>query len=50
MEALELFKEEHRKLEEHKYVCQAAGKQVATPPGVESTPAFGALMSGREAE
>lgn len=32
MEALELFKEENRKMEEHKYVCEAAGKQVATPP------------------
>lgn len=30
MEALELFKDENRKLEEHKYVCEAAGKQVAT--------------------
>lgn len=32
MEALELFKDEARKMEEHKYVCEAAGKQVATPP------------------
>lgn len=32
MEALELFKEENRKLEEHKYACEAAGKQVEAPP------------------
>lgn len=33
MEALELFQEESRKLEDHKYACQAAGRQVETPPG-----------------
>lgn len=32
MEALELFKEESRKLEDHKYACEAAGKQVEAPP------------------
>lgn len=31
MEALELFKGETRKMEEHKYACEAAGKQVETP-------------------
>lgn len=32
MEALELFKEESRKLEDHKYACEASGKQVEAPP------------------
>lgn len=32
MEALELFREENRKLEEHEYVCRATGKQVETHP------------------
>lgn len=30
MEALELHKEENRKMEEHKYACQTAGKEVET--------------------
>lgn len=30
MEALELYREESRKLEEHKYACENAGKQVQT--------------------
>lgn len=30
MEALELYKEENRKMEEHKYACQAAEKEVET--------------------
>ena len=28
MEALELYKEETRKMEEHKYACANAGKEV----------------------
>lgn len=28
MEALELYREETRKMEEHKYACENAGKQV----------------------
>lgn len=40
MEALELFRDEHRKMEEHKYVCEAAGKQVATPPRGQARPAL----------
>lgn len=39
MEALELFKDENRKMEEHKYFCEAAGKQV-----VKSTPLSVPLM------
>lgn len=35
MEALELFKEETRKMEEHKYACEAAGKQVETPASIQ---------------
>lgn len=31
MEALELYREETRKLEEHKYMCQSAEKEVETP-------------------
>lgn len=34
MEALELFKEESRKLEDHKYACEAAGKQVEATPTI----------------
>lgn len=30
MEALELYKEEGRKMEEHKYACEHAGKEVET--------------------
>ena len=30
MEALELYKDENRKMEEHRYVCQTAGKEVET--------------------
>lgn len=30
MEALELYKEENRKMEEHKYACQTAEKEVET--------------------
>lgn len=30
MEALELYKEETRKMEEHKYACENAGKEVDT--------------------
>lgn len=30
MEALELYKEETRKMEEHKYACQSAEKEVET--------------------
>lgn len=32
MEALELFREERRKLEDHEYACRAAGRQVEAPP------------------
>lgn len=32
MEALELYRDESRKLEEHKYMCQSAEKEVETPP------------------
>lgn len=35
MEALELLKEETRKMEEHKYACEAAGKQVETPASIQ---------------
>ena len=28
MEALELYRDENRKMEEHKYACESAGKQV----------------------
>lgn len=31
MEALELYREETRKLEEHKYLCQSAEKEVEKP-------------------
>jgi len=36
MEALELYKEDLRKMEEHKYACERAGKEVETryPPTV----------------
>lgn len=30
MEALELYREETRKMEEHKYACEHAGKEVET--------------------
>lgn len=30
MEALELYREEGRKMEEHKYACENAGKEVET--------------------
>lgn len=30
MEALELYKEETRKMEEHKYACRSAEKEVET--------------------
>ena len=30
MEALELYREENRKKEEHKYACENAGKEVET--------------------
>lgn len=33
MEALELYKEENRKMEEHKYACQTAEKQVERRTG-----------------
>ncbi|XP_046902747.1 WD repeat-containing protein 3 [Hypomesus transpacificus] len=31
MEALELYRDENRKMEEHKYACESAGKQLALP-------------------
>lgn len=30
MEALELFKEETQKMDDHKYLCEVAGKQVGS--------------------
>lgn len=39
MEALELYKEENRKLEEHKYACQSAGKEVETGIVLHNCPA-----------
>lgn len=35
MEALELHREETRKLEEHKYLCRSAEKEVETPFSLE---------------
>uniref|UniRef100_A0A7N6APU6 Small-subunit processome Utp12 domain-containing protein n=1 Tax=Anabas testudineus TaxID=64144 RepID=A0A7N6APU6_ANATE len=41
MEALELYKEEMRKMEEHKYACENAGKQVET---LSNNPTFKTLL------
>lgn len=41
MEALELYKEELRKMEEHKYACKHAGKELAPPKPNMILVAFG---------
>uniref|UniRef100_A0A7N6B438 Small-subunit processome Utp12 domain-containing protein n=1 Tax=Anabas testudineus TaxID=64144 RepID=A0A7N6B438_ANATE len=41
MEALELYKEEMRKMEEHKYACENAGKQLPPPKPNPILVAFG---------
>uniref|UniRef100_A0A3Q2QN19 WD repeat domain 3 n=1 Tax=Fundulus heteroclitus TaxID=8078 RepID=A0A3Q2QN19_FUNHE len=41
MEALELYKEEARKLEEHKYFCEKAGKELPPPKANPILVAFG---------
>ncbi|TNN04422.1 hypothetical protein fugu_001451 [Takifugu bimaculatus] len=47
MEALELFKDENRKMEEHKYVCEAAGKQLPPPNPNPILVAFGNISPSR---
>ncbi|XP_020487639.2 WD repeat-containing protein 3 [Labrus bergylta] len=47
MEALELFKEEARKMEEHKYACERAGKEVPLPKPNPILVAFGNVTPSR---
>ncbi|XP_068185981.1 WD repeat-containing protein 3 [Antennarius striatus] len=47
MEALELYKEENRKLEEHKYVCETAGKELPPPKPNPILVAFGNISPSR---
>uniref|UniRef100_A0A7N6AU20 Small-subunit processome Utp12 domain-containing protein n=1 Tax=Anabas testudineus TaxID=64144 RepID=A0A7N6AU20_ANATE len=47
MEALELYKEEMRKMEEHKYACENAGKQLPPPKPNPILVAFGNVSPSR---
>lgn len=47
MEALEIYKEENRKLEEHKYACQHAGKELPPPKPNPILVAFGNVSPSR---
>uniref|UniRef100_A0A667ZLY8 WD repeat domain 3 n=1 Tax=Myripristis murdjan TaxID=586833 RepID=A0A667ZLY8_9TELE len=50
MEALELYREEARKMEEHKYACENAGKQLPPPKPNPILVAFGNISVSRKAE
>lgn len=47
MEALELYREEQKKMEEHKYACESAGKQLPLPKPNPILVAFGNLSPSR---
>ncbi|XP_040003879.1 WD repeat-containing protein 3 [Xiphias gladius] len=47
MEALELYREENRKMEEHKYACVNAGKELAPPRPNPILVAFGNVSPSR---
>uniref|UniRef100_A0A3P9LKL7 WD repeat-containing protein 3 n=1 Tax=Oryzias latipes TaxID=8090 RepID=A0A3P9LKL7_ORYLA len=47
MEALELYREELRKTEEHKYACESAGKQLPPPKPNPVLVAFGNVSPAR---
>lgn len=47
MEALELFREEGRKMEEHKYACERAGKELPPPKPNPILVAFGNVTPSR---
>uniref|UniRef100_A0A3B3CFR4 WD repeat domain 3 n=1 Tax=Oryzias melastigma TaxID=30732 RepID=A0A3B3CFR4_ORYME len=47
MEALELYKEELRKMEEHKYACESAGKELPPPKPNPILVAFGNVSPAR---
>ncbi|KAM9802313.1 WD repeat-containing protein 3 [Syngnathus typhle] len=47
MEALELLRGENRKMEEHKYACQRAGKELALPEANPILVAFGNISPSR---
>ncbi|XP_041858457.1 WD repeat-containing protein 3 [Melanotaenia boesemani] len=47
MEALEIYKEEARKMEEHKYACEMAGKEVPPPKPNPILVAFGNVSPSR---
>ncbi|KAM3861701.1 WD repeat-containing protein 3 [Diretmus argenteus] len=47
MEALELYREENRKMEEHKYACENAGKQLPPPKTNPILEAFGSISPSR---
>ncbi|XP_023258035.1 WD repeat-containing protein 3 [Seriola lalandi dorsalis] len=47
MEALELYKEENRKMEEHKYACEHAGKELPPPKPNPILVAFGNVSPSR---
>ncbi|XP_051937960.1 WD repeat-containing protein 3 [Hippocampus zosterae] len=47
MEALELLRGENRKMEEHKYACQRAGKELALPEANPILVAFGNIAPSR---
>ncbi|KAM9804715.1 WD repeat-containing protein 3 [Neosynchiropus ocellatus] len=47
MEALELYREEGRKMEEHKYACERAGKELPPPKSNPILVAFGNISAAR---
>uniref|UniRef100_A0A8D3BLN1 WD repeat-containing protein 3 n=1 Tax=Scophthalmus maximus TaxID=52904 RepID=A0A8D3BLN1_SCOMX len=47
MEALEIYKEENRKKEEHKYACESAGKELPPPKPNPILVAFGNVSVSR---
>uniref|UniRef100_UPI003AAC76B0 WD repeat-containing protein 3 n=1 Tax=Centroberyx gerrardi TaxID=166262 RepID=UPI003AAC76B0 len=47
MEALELYRDENRKMEEHKYACENAGKQLPLPKPNPILVAFGNVSPSR---
>uniref|UniRef100_H3CIA2 WD repeat-containing protein 3 n=1 Tax=Tetraodon nigroviridis TaxID=99883 RepID=H3CIA2_TETNG len=47
MEALELFREERRKLEDHEYACRAAGRQLPAPKPNPILVAYGNVTPSR---
>ncbi|XP_061917560.1 WD repeat-containing protein 3-like [Entelurus aequoreus] len=47
MEALELLRQENRKMEEHKYACERAGKELAPPEPNSILVAFGNISPSR---